>query len=360
MQPRIHDRYLLRQFVRFFLYSAIAFVLIAITVDVFEEIDNFIDHEASWQDILLYYFYSVPFFLTYIVPVSLLLATVFTMGLMARRNELTALVASGISLLRIAVPLLVLSMLVSAGSIYFNDVVVAHSNRQKDDIMRHRIEGAPRSDPDIKDNFRYLGEHGRVYLASRYSHRTKTLFDVVVQEYGGNTLVKRVDARKAEWQDSLWVFQEGFVRDFVAEAESVVAFTELPMPEIVEVPDDFARKEIDEENMNAVELRTHIDRVRRTGGRVEKYLVDLYFKFSFPLAGTIFVLIGIALASGKRKPTIASGFGLTLIVSFLYYVIMRIGQALGHNGALPPLLAAQLGNVIFLVVGVFLVSRANK
>ncbi|MDH3198598.1 MAG: LptF/LptG family permease, partial [Candidatus Krumholzibacteria bacterium] len=81
---------------------------------------------------------------------------------------------------------------------------------------------------------------------------------------------------------------------------------------------------------------------------------------SFPFAGSIFVLIGVAFASGKRKQSIATGFGLTLVVSFMYYALLRVGQTLGHNGVLPPLLAAQLGNVIFLVLGVALMWRANR
>jgi lipopolysaccharide export system permease protein len=93
---------------------------------------------------------------------------------------------------------------------------------------------------------------------------------------------------------------------------------------------------------------------------VEEYLVDLYFKLSFPFAGSIFVLIGIAFAAGKRKQSVASGFGLTLVVAFMYYGVLRVGQTLGHNGVIPPLLAAQMGNIVFLVIGLPLLVRANR
>ena len=112
--------------------------------------------------------------------------------------------------------------------------------------------------------------------------------------------------------------------------------------------------------MTYTELRYYIEKVRRSGGNVTRYLVDLYFKLSFPLAGSIFVLIGVAFASGKRKPSIATGFGVTLIIAFMYYGVLRVGQTLGHNGVLPPFLAAQLGNIIFLGVGLFSLSRANR
>jgi lipopolysaccharide export system permease protein len=360
MLPRIHDRYLLRQFVKFLVISVLAFVVIYITVDTFEEIDNFIDHEAQIHDIVRYYIYSIPFILTYVIPVSLLLGTVFSMGIMARRNEITALVASGVSLLRVAAPILVVSVLVSCFSAYFNDVVVANANRQKDDIMHYDIEDHERSSPEVKENFHYLGEAGFVYLASTYDQRTRSLYDVVVQQFDNNTLKYRIDALEAAWENGTWVFYNGFKRSFGESGETVETFESLAVPEIRETPADFAKEEIDRENMKYGELRRYVERVRRSGGAVEKYLVDLYFKLSFPFAGSIFVLIGIAFASGKRKQSIASGFGVTLVVSFMYYGVLRVGQTLGHNGVIPPLLAAQLGNIIFLVIGVALVYRANR
>ena len=360
MRPRIHDRYLLRQFIRILFISILAFIVIYITVDTFEEIDNFIDHEAKIQDIAQYYIFSIPFILTYVIPVSLLLGTVFSMGIMARRNELTALVASGVSLIRIAAPILIVSILVSFFSAWFNDVVVANANRKKDDIMRYDIEKHTRLNPEVKDNFHYLGERGFVYLAGTYDDRTRSLYDVVVQQFDRNTLLYRIDAKEAAYEDSLWVFYNGFKRIFTDNGEEVERFEEHPVPEIQEVPSDFSKKEVDRENMKFSELRDYVDKVRRSGGTVEKYLVDLYFKLSFPFAGSIFVLIGIAFASGKRKQSIASGFGLTLVVAFMYYGVLRVGQTLGHNGVVPPLLAAQLGNIIFLVIGLILLVRANR
>jgi lipopolysaccharide export system permease protein len=360
MLPRIHDKYLLRSFLRVFAFAVVAFVIIYITVNIFEEIDNFIDHDARILDIAKYYVYSLPFVLSYVIPVSLLLGTVFAMGVLARRNELTALLASGVSLTRVARPIFVVSLLVAVFSIYFNDHVVSRANRLKEEIMRHEIEGRPRPRTDIKTDFRYLGEQGFVYLAGTYDNTTTTLYDVVVQQFKNDAVVRRIDAKNASWKGDRWVFSGGYVRTFGRSGEVVAAFDTLSIAEMRETPEDFAADEVDEENMDLIELRRFIDKVERSGGGVEKYMVDLYFKFSFPFAGTIFVLIGVALASGKRKPSIATGFGLTLVVSFMYYAVLRVGQTLGHNGVLPPLLAAQAGNILFLFIGLFMLRKANR
>ena len=360
MGTRLHDRYLLRQFIRIFLFSVLAFTLIYITINVFEEIDNFIDHNAKIEHIALFYLYTVPYILTYIIPVSLLLGAIFSMGILARRNEITALISSGVSLVRIAAPIFVAAILVSVFSTWFNDRVVTQASRLGKDVKNHEIEGRPRSDPSLKDNFHYLGEAGSVYLARRYNDLTKTLQDVVLQQFDGNTLVRRVDAKSAKWMNGQWVFASGFERMFEGDTERVRAFDELAAPELAEKPDDFAKTEVEEENMNYAELKSHIDRVRRSGGTVEKYLTDLYFKFSYPLAGSIFVLLGVALSSSKRKQSIATGFGLTLLIAFVYYGVLRIGQTLGYTGFLPPFIGAELGNIVFFTVGVILLGRANR
>jgi len=360
MRPRIHDRYLLVQFTRIFFYAVLAFVIIYITVNTFEEIDNFIDHDAHIWDVTRYYFLSIPFVLTYVVPVSLLLATVFSMGILARRNELMAFIASGLSLLRIAGPIIVFAISVSVVSIFFNDIVATKASRMAEDVKHYDIEGRERRDPSQVENLHYLADDGYIYLARRYDYNTTTMYDVVVQQFDGSTLVRRIDAKRAQFHGDRWVFYSGFDRHFRDGDEMVSAFDTLPVPELNEDPSVFTQEQIAQENMNFFELSKDIDKIRKSGGTVERPLTDLYFKLSYPLAGAIFVLLGISFASGKRKQSMATGFGLTLLIAFTYYGVLRVGQTLGYNGVLPAPLAAQLGNLIFLIIGVVLLRRANQ
>jgi lipopolysaccharide export system permease protein len=88
--------------------------------------------------------------------------------------------------------------------------------------------------------------------------------------------------------------------------------------------------------------------------------VDLQFKLAFPFVHIIVVMLGIMLASGPRKTTVASGFGWTILISFGYYLAINFGRALGHNSVLPPMAAAWAGNVVFSVCAVVLYFRIRR
>ena len=112
--------------------------------------------------------------------------------------------------------------------------------------------------------------------------------------------------------------------------------------------------------MNWFELRSYVERLRASGARVENYLVDLHLKLAFPLICLIVVIIGGALATRLRMQGAALGFGLSIAISFLYYGIMRASQALGHNGALSPYVAAWAADVIFGTIAVIMLWQAQR
>lgn len=358
---RIHDRYILSGFLRNVLLGLVAFTIIFITVDVNEKIGSFIDHNAELFDVVSYYLYKIPWIVVLILPVSVLLATIFSLGRLARENELTAFIASGTSLVRVASPVIIAAFFISLLTILLGETIVPQANRRGENIMLVEIEKQKaRASYRFKNNLHYQGEGNRVYYADKYDLRLSVLLGAVVQEYDGSRLRRRIDAQKAFWDGEKWIFMKGAVREFLETGEHITTFDRLPMPELPERPEDLAKEEIEPEEMNFTELKDYIDKVRRGGGLIDKYLVDLYVKFSFPFTSLIFAVIGTALSSARRKPSMATGFGLTLFISFTYYGILRIGQALGHSGVIQPLFGAWMGNIIFLTIGGVLLYRANR
>jgi lipopolysaccharide export system permease protein len=358
---KIHDRYILRGFWRNLVIGFVAFTVIYVTVDLSEKSDTYYDNKATIGKVASFYFYQLPWIILLTMPISVLLSTVFTLGRLSRDNELTALVASGMPITRIARPILISAFFISIASLLFSELIVPFANRRADRIMAVDIEGSRKQESyKYRKDLHYQGEGNRTWYAERYDIKLSVLLNVTLHEYEDSKLVRRIDAKKAFWDGSKWVFMEGAVRDFHNAGETVTPFHRMEMPLLPEKPEDIAKEEIDPEEMNFFELRNHIDKIRRGGGSIDKYLVDLYFKFSFPFTSLIFAIIGAALSSAKRKPSMATGFGMTLLISFMYYGILRVGQSLGHSGVLHPLLGAWMGNIVFALIGGVMLYRANR
>lgn len=354
------DRYVLREQMVALSAGLLFFVSVFVVVDVFEKIDTFLDNQVPLQTVALYYLVSIPGIVLQVLPMAMLLSCLLALGQIGRNNEITAMRAAGIGPGRIAAPLLVLAVLTSVLVFVTNEVILPHLNARRIAIYRVEIKKQSLEGPAVRTNLAYLGANGRTFLIRTYNVATKEMREVVIQEIQNHTLTGRIDAETARWEHGGWVFRDGYVRRFTREGEKAAHFTELRMPGLAERPEDFAETEEDPAGLSYWELSHYINRLHQSGGRVQKYLVDLYLKISFPLTNLIVVVIGTALALRARRGGLAVWFGLSVFISFLYYAFIRTGQALGHNGALPPLLAAWVGNLFFGVLAFELFRRARK
>jgi len=268
--------------------------------------------------------------------------------------------AAGIGTGRIAAPLLATALLVSGLVFVTNEFFLPHLNARRDEIYRGDIKKQNLEGPTLRTNLAYLGAEGRTFLIRTYNVPQRTMREVVIQEIRNHTLVGRIDAESARWENGRWVFHEGYTRRFDRDGEHAAHFTELTIPGLTERPADFAEEEEDPKTLSYWELSHYITRLKQSGSRVQKYLVELYLKVAFPLTNLVVVVIGTALALRVRRGGLAISFGLSVFISFIYYAFIRTGQALGYSGALPPLLGAWLGNIVFGLLAFELFRRARR
>jgi len=357
---RLLDRYILREQLLSLLAALVFFVSVFIIVDVFEKLDTYLDNRVPIHLVATYYAVSIPGIIIQVLPMAMLLSCMVALGQIGRHNELTAMQAAGIGIGRIALPLWTLAAVVSMLVFATNEIALPHLNARKLQILRVDIKKQSPEGATVRTNLAYLGREGRTFLIRTYNIPTKEMREVVIQEIDQHTLTGRIDAEWARWENGRWVFRRGFVRRFDREGEHAAQFNELVIPGLLETPDDFAKAEEDPRALSYWELRDYIARLKQSGSRVQKYLVELYLKVAFPLTNLIVVVIGTALALRVRRGGLAVSFGLSVFISFVYYAFIRTGQALGHNGALPPIVGAWIGNLFFGVLGLELLRRARR
>jgi lipopolysaccharide export system permease protein len=357
---RILDRYLLREFVGYLALGLCGFIVIFVVVDIFEKIDVFLDHRAPFELIARFYLYRAPEVVVQVMPVALLLASFLALGQLNKFGELTAMRAAGISLLRLLRPVFGVALAAVAVAFLLSERVVPGANRERDAIYERRIQGVQREEITERADVTYLGEGGRIFYMRLYLVKEKRMHDVSVQEFRTGTLTRRIDASEAFWDGTRWVFVSGVTRVFANGRERATPFDRMAVIGLAERPADFAKENRNPAEMDYAELSAYIGKLRASGARVANYLVDLHLKLAFPLINLIVVLIGAALATRMRMQGAALGFGLSVAIAFLYYAFLRAGQALGHNGALPPFVAAWLADAVFGTIGLFMMASAQR
>lgn len=348
---RVLALYITREYLKMVMALVVVFVATYTLFDFIEKVDNF--HEADVPAALMVQFFAfqVPELVALLLPMAVLLGTILTLGLMARRNEITAIKASGVSLLRISLPILMVAMLMTLVTALINETVIPGAKSRTNYIWDVLVEKRPGS-LFHNEKFWYKG-HSSIYHVGYFDTETNTLSDVVYYRFDDRfNLLMRVDARRARYLDGRWVFFSGLVQKRVSDGGySAENFSEKVI-DLPEKPSDFTRLSKPSEEMNFAELHQYVQKVEDEGYDSRRYRVDLMAKISFPFVCLIMALVGIPLAlfqQGKDALPLAVilGVGIALIywVSFSY-----VRSLFGYGGVLHPFLAAWLTNGVFALV----------
>ena len=357
------DRYVLRQFIQTALFALAAFMVIFVVVDMMENLDDFLDHNASFAIIATYYMYFLPEIIKLMIPVAMLLSALFTTGRLSTFNELSALKSSGTSLYRFMAPLVLFALLVSSVSIYFNGWVVPFANKKKFEMGRvyfqKNVEYVTKNNIFIQDS------PTRILSIGLFDDTRSLAQQVSIQDFdrqNPTVVTARFDAAEMTWdaKQKSWTLVNGTARTFDHNKERIQKFSTWFVGTLNFSPEDIHKKQEKPDEMDYNDLKKFIDDQQRAGQDVSRWLVDFYAKISFPFASVIVVMFGIPFSSVKRRGGLGVEFGIALGVCFLYMIFLKVSQAFGYNGDLDPLLTAWLANIIFFGAGVYNLWRVPK
>ncbi len=355
------DRHLAARFSVMILIAIASFVVIFVSVDAFDHFSRWVDRDVTPGTFLRYYFYGLPYIVVLVMPIAVLLSSLFLVSSMARRNELIAMRAAGISIPRIFLPLIVVGGLASVLELGLGDFVVANANHMQNMVKRVEIDGREPVDYARRSSFARRSPGGAILDVGFFDGATESMTDVTIEWFDDSSRVtRRLDATRIQWLDSAWVAMDVEERVFgPSGAVAYAAADTMPLPEITETPSEFGSRQKTPAEMSFLELLGHIERVRRAGGDPREDLVELWLKLFFPLSNLIMVIVGAPLAIRNARSGRATHAGLAILLAFLFFSLVRFGQTLGHKGALPPLMAASMGDIIFLAIGLVLLFRSR-
>ncbi|MCF7823438.1 MAG: LptF/LptG family permease [Candidatus Marinimicrobia bacterium] len=355
------DRYLIRLF-----FSTMSMVLLGLIgvftiADFVEKIDNFVDAGVGAEVMLTYYAYSLPYFIDMAMPMSMLLATVISLGTLNKHYEIAAMRASGISMIRIARPLLLLGVFFTLFQFVFQNLVVMPANHIHKEITRNVIK-PDRSPKRLKDVVRQ-DVNGNIIIMKSYDVSTNKGGDISILAYRDSGITERWDYRYMQWVDSLnnWQKRDGLRRKF--DANGKLLFSRLSLDDdlpITITPLDIRKEQIRPDEMNIFQLNQFIAKKKTLGLNPHRWEVDFHFKLAFVMTGFIVIFLGISFALQGTRENLALGVGKSVAALFVYYFFIIGGQKVAYNSIMHPAIAVWFGNVVLLSAGIWLFIQTAK
>ncbi len=329
--------------------------------DFVEKIDNFVDAGAGFDIVLIYYGYSLPYFIDMALPMSMLLGTVFSLGTLNKHYEVAAMRASGISMFRIARPLLLLGIFFTLFQFLFQNLVVMPFNHQHKEITRNILKPA-RSPKKLKEVVRQ-DLNGNIIVIKSYNVVTNTGKDISILAYRDSGITERWDYAQLRWIDSLqaWHNSKGLNRRF--DAQGRLLFSEMSVKDdlpITLTPTDIRKEQIRPNEMNIFQLREFIIKKKLLGLNPHRWVVDFHFKLAFVMTGFIVIFLGISFALQGTRENLAIGVGKSVLALFIYYFLIVGGQKIAYNSSMHPAFAVWFGDVVLFAVGTWLFIRTSK
>jgi LPS export ABC transporter permease LptF/LPS export ABC transporter permease LptG len=356
--PLLLDRYVLRSFLFYFAITLVGFVLLFEAFTFFDLLDDIARHNASYAVVADYFGYLTPLMFYQLTPLAALVATLATLGVMSKNNEITAIKASGMSLHRLVLPLLVVGVLLAGGLFLLDDTYLPYAN-QKQDALRNQIKGRP-AQTFFQARLRWIfGENDKIYNYELFDsdHGVFAGLNVFELDPASFQLRRRVFAQRAWWEPHLqaWVLEQGWVRDFSgAEITRFVPFRVYSLPELDEPPNYFEREVRQSYQMNWRQLRQYIRQMEQAGFDVARLSVEWQKKFSFPLLTAVIILLGVPFAFLVGTRGALGGLALAVAIGIVYWATAALFEAMGGVGQLPPLLAGWAPDGIFGFFGIYL------
>ncbi|MFH0953929.1 MAG: LptF/LptG family permease [Verrucomicrobiota bacterium] len=359
---KLIDKYLLRTILLPLTYCFLAFAMLYVIYDLFDNLPDFVEAKTPVGSLVKFYIYLIPSVLIYITPISLMLAILYGLSQLTKNNELTAMRASGLSLFRLVVPLVGIGFAASVVVAFINEAFGPSSSYWCHQFVRQeRHKG--RMDVHIRPNLAHKNEvTRRIWMIDEFNTATFDMKNVsVIQQRRDGSDEAKIQAQQGRWLDGRWWFMEVVTQPYDKNGSPMGQPRFEPrreMTDFKEVPADFLNEVKDPEYLSALELlkflKTH---KRMSADSVARVRVDFHHRLAMPWTCLVVTLIGIPFGAQTGRKGAFLGTLLAIGLFFSFYILVNLGLALGKKGAIDPWVAGWFPNLFFLCCSSVLVWR---
>jgi LPS export ABC transporter permease LptF/LPS export ABC transporter permease LptG len=359
--PTLLDDYILRDFFIYLGMILSSFLVLVIVFTLFELLGDILRNQIPPTVVAEYLLNVTPYLLYNVAPLVMLLAVLVTFGLMQRSNEITAIKAAGTSIYRIVTPVIVAAGVVAVG-LFFADQFYLPRTNQRQEALHNQIKGKPPQTYLRPDRRWIFGQNHDIYYYQFFDTDRDQFGNVTVFQLDPASFVitRRIHADRAHWADNLnrWVYEQGWERSLnVSAMANYRVFDVATFPDLPETPSYFKKEVKQYTEMNYEELSRYIRDLQQSGFDVVRLRVQLNKKLSYPLITLIMAVLAIPFSLSTGKKGAITGVAVAVGIAVFYTVVSRLFEAMGDLSQLPPALAAWSPDLIFVLVGGYLILK---
>lgn len=356
----ILDRYIAREFWKGLLAAMVTFLVLYLGGDTVRQgLREEIPPAYAFQ----YTLYQMPEVLVLLLAPACLMGTLICLSGLARRNELTAMFASGISLGRISFVVLSLVFMLCCASFVVTDRVVPPLAKARAHFYRTVIQKRPDLQTDIKQNKIWYRSRNLIYNLRTFDPRRNEIAGISIYTFNDQfDLIQQIEAKRANYLDGKWQLSDGLLTLF--DQQSGIPMTrhfDTQAITLNESPADFQEIEKEVETLRLKYLWRYIQRNQAAGIDTHSFEVTFWSKISMALVPLIMALLGVPFATQhQRHSSLARDISLCFLIVLIYWLLFSAGLSMGKSGRIPPVVAAWGPNLLFFAFGVFMVMRTRR
>jgi LPS export ABC transporter permease LptG/LPS export ABC transporter permease LptF len=343
------DRYIALTYLRMLGLSALALCSVFYISTFTEYSEKVLKGAATWTMLWTFLLYQTPQYLYYIIPLSVLLGTLVTVALLTKNSELVVMKACGISLYRVALPMVGAAIVAGATLFALEQTVLGPANRQAEAI-RYVMKGNPIETFNVLTRRWVMGSDGDIYNYNYFDPRERRFSGLWIYEFNDDMtrITRRTFAQQASFvEDATWRAEHGWTREFDASGESIPFVPFDHTRRTFEPAALFTTESPDPDFMSYTQLRDYTERLRASGLDVVKQQVALWRKLSFPFVTLIMTLLAVPFAVTIGRSGAMAGIGVAIGIAIIYWTTISVFAAMGAGGVMAPALAAWAPNLLF-------------
>jgi lipopolysaccharide export system permease protein len=353
--------YIIKIFVKIFMFTTVAIALVGIISELFRQISLYIDNKTPFYLILIHLLSDMPLWLIQALPIAALLALLFSLGDLSKNNEIMAIKAGGLNIWRIIILFFIMGFVIGIGDFTVKEFIIPKTSSYNKVIEKEKIQ---KEKINIKTEFSDLIvpvlNNTRVTI-DYLNIEENIMKNIVIEKFNDKFKIEHlVLAEDAIWENGSWLLKNGVIRNFNANFWDETHFEQYNSNIHIK-PEDMAIQDVSYDTMSTRALKKYINQLRAFGQTASKEKIILNMRFATVFSYIVIMMIGVPFAFGlENKLNKILNFAFAMIAAFIYWGTQAITKSLGENLILSPFIAAWLPNLIFSAIGSYLLIKIKR